>query len=78
MFFVIENVKGILSNKHFQTFMAMLDELQNAGYTMHYSLMNSMYYHIPQERYRVIVIGTRKDLQIDYHFPIRQDPYYQH
>lgn len=70
MFFVIENVKGILSNKHFQTFMAMLDELQNAGYTMHYSLMNSMYYHIPQERYRVIVIGTRKDLQIDYHFPI--------
>lgn len=48
----------------------MLEELQKAGYIVHYSLMNSMYYHIPQERYRVIVVGTRKDLQIDYHFPI--------
>ena len=27
-FFVIENVKGILSDKHFQTFMLMLDELK--------------------------------------------------
>ena len=28
-FFVIENVKGILGDKHFQTFMKMLDELKN-------------------------------------------------
>lgn len=68
-FFVIENVKGILSDKHFQTFMLMLDELKSAGYIVHYSLMNTMYYRIPQERYRVIVVGVRNDFNIDYHFP---------
>lgn len=68
-FFVIENVKGILSEKHFQTFMQMLDELKSAGYIVHYSLMNTIYYHIPQERYRVIVVGIRNDIKIDYHFP---------
>lgn len=68
-FFVIENVKGILSDKHFQTFIQMLDELKRAGYIVHYSLMNTMYYHIPQERYRVIVVGIRNDINVDYHFP---------
>lgn len=68
-FFVIENVKGILSDKHIQTFMEMLDSLKNAGYNVHYSLLNTMYYHIPQERYRVIVVGIRKDIGILYHFP---------
>ena len=43
-FFVIENVKGILSDKHFQTFMKMLDQLRNAGYVVHYQLMNAMDY----------------------------------
>lgn len=72
-FFVIENVKGILNDKHFQTFMAMLEELKSAGYIVHYSLMNTMFYHIPQERYRVIIVGIRTDIHIDYHFlsPIR-------
>lgn len=69
-FFVIENVKGILSDKHFQTFMSMLENLKKAGYIVHYSLMNTMYFHIPQERYRVIVVGIRNDINVDYHFPI--------
>lgn len=68
-FFVIENVRGILSTKHFKIFMAMLDELRDAGYVVHYQLMNAMDYHIPQERYRVIVVGIRNDLSVDYHFP---------
>lgn len=68
-FFVIENVRGILSDKHFKTFMAMLNELRNANYVVYYQLMNTMNYHIPQERYRVIVIGIRNDLSVDYHFP---------
>jgi len=68
-FFVIENVRGILSTRHFKTFMAMLGELRDAGYVVHYQLMNAMDYHIPQERYRVIVVGIRNDIPVDYHFP---------
>lgn len=68
-FFVIENVKGILSDKHFNTFMTMLEKLRDAGYVVNYQLMNSMHYHIPQERYRVIVVGFRNDIHTSYHFP---------
>lgn len=49
-FFVIENVKGILSTKHFETFMAMLEEIKVAGYVVYYQLMNAIDYHVPQER----------------------------
>lgn len=68
-FFVIENVRGILGDKHFKTFLAMLEELRDAGYVVHYQLMNTMHYHIPQERYRVIVVGIRNDISVSYHFP---------
>ena len=68
-FFVIENVKGILGDKHFQTFMKMLDQLKNAGYVVHYQLMNAMDYHVPQERYRVFVVGIRMDIDVNYQFP---------
>lgn len=68
-FFVIENVKGILGDKHFQTFMKMLDQLKNAGYVVHYQLMNAMDYHVPQERYRVFVVGIRRDIDVNYQFP---------
>lgn len=68
-FFVIENVKGILGDKHFQTFMKMLDQLKNAGYVVHYQLMNAMDYHVPQERYRVFVVGIRRNIDVNYQFP---------
>lgn len=68
-FFVIENVKGILGVKHFQTFMKILEQLKSAGYVVHYKLMNAMDYHVPQERYRVFVVGIRRDIEVNYQFP---------
>lgn len=68
-FFVIENVKGILSDKHFLTFKKMLDQLKDGGYVVHYQLMNAMDYHVPQERYRVFVVGIRNDIDVNYQFP---------
>lgn len=68
-FFVIENVKGILSDKHFPSFKKMLDQLKDAGYVVHYQLMNAANYYVPQERFRVIVVGIRNDIDIKYQFP---------
>lgn len=68
-FFVIENVKGILSDKHFKTFMDMLSLLKNAGYVVNYKLLNAMDFRIPQERYRVLVVGIRNDVGVNFHFP---------
>lgn len=49
--------------------MKMLDQLKNAGYVVHYQLMNAMDYRVPQERYRVFVIGIRRDINVNYQFP---------
>lgn len=68
-FFVIENVKGILSDKHFPTFKKMLGQLKDAGYVVHYQLMNAAHYYVPQERFRVFVVGIRNDIDVNYQFP---------
>ena len=60
-FFVIENVKGMLTlNKG-----AFVDDLINRfgenglGYTISYQLLNAADYGIPQNRYRVFFVGIR-------------------
>ena len=38
----------------------ILDELEKLGYFINYSLMNANDYEVPQNRERVIVIGSKK------------------
>lgn len=72
-FFVIENVKGIISDVHYPTFVSFLRILEDAGYIIHYKLMNAADYRIPQDRFRVFVVGFAKELNIDYQFPKELD-----
>ena len=68
-FFVIENVQGILEEKHkasLERFMFMLHE---AGYKISYELLNAADYKIPQDRFRVFFIGIRNDLTNKFVFP---------
>src|SRR5690606_40231 len=71
---VFENVRGILSIKNkdgsllIDTIVYLLENL-NPGYDVRYKLLNSSYYGVPQNRYRVIFVGFRKDLKIHYQFP---------
>ncbi len=68
-FFLIENVQGILNDKHFSTFLSFLYVLEEAGYVVNYSLLNAADYHIPQDRYRVFIVGFLKDLNSKFNFP---------
>ena len=71
---VFENVRGILSIKNkdgsllIDTIVYLLENL-NPGYNVGYKLLNSSEYGVPQQRYRVIFVGFRKDLGIHYQFP---------
>lgn len=47
-FFLIENVQGIINDKHFSTFLSFLSTLEDAGYVVSYSLLNAADYHIPK------------------------------
>ena len=69
LFFVIENVAGIISDRHFKTFQSFLCTLSEAGYCVKYSVMNAADYGVPQDRIRVFIVGTRKDLSLDFKFP---------
>lgn len=70
-------------SKHGRTFSTILNLLartvnyqetmfpydDNLGYNIHYKVLNSKNYGVPQNRERVFIIGTRPDLPNDYHFP---------
>lgn len=68
-FFVIENVQGILEEKHKESLDGFLKLLTEAGYRITYELLNAADYKIPQDRFRVFFIGIRKDLKNKYEFP---------
>ena len=69
-FFVIENVEGIISEKHFKTFMSFIEILSNCGYQVYYDLIDCSRFKIPQDRKRVFIIGIRNDLNLQYSFPL--------
>ena len=72
-FFIMENVPGMVTPRHFDAFNEFLNLFRNAGYVVKYELMNAADFQIPQERQRVIIVGIRNDLDVEYLFPTRLD-----
>lgn len=67
--FIAENVKGLLTANQKSAFPLILEEFKNSGYDVKYMVLNSVNYGVPQKRERVIIVGFRKDLNIDFSFP---------
>jgi DNA (cytosine-5)-methyltransferase 1 len=67
--FIAENVKGILTANKKSAFPLIIKEFEESGYDVKYSIMNSVNYGVPQKRERVIIVGFRKDLNVDFVFP---------
>ena len=63
-FFVMENVRGLLSMRTAQgkpVIEIILSKCTAAGYKATYSVLNAAHYGTPQLRERVFIIGVRKD-----------------
>jgi DNA (cytosine-5)-methyltransferase 1 len=69
LFFLAENVSGILADKHDRAFTNILYQMKDAGYDVAYKLLNSKNFNVPQDRKRVIIIGYREDLGGIFEFP---------
>lgn len=67
--FIAENVKGLLTANQRSAFPLILEEFINSGYDVKYKVLNSANFGVPQKRERVIIVGFRKDLKIDFVFP---------
>ena len=68
MCFIAENVKGILSANKKEAFPLIIEEFEKSGYSVTYSILNSVKCGVPQKRERVIIVGFRKDLNITFDF----------
>jgi len=68
--FVAENVKGILTLGDGAIIEAILEDFSDKGYNVFPHLVNAADYGVPQDRWRVIMLGLRKDLEItEFRFP---------
>lgn len=71
---IFENVRGLLSTKNLDgsflidSIVKTVEDL-TPGYNINYKLLRASDYGVPQQRYRVILVGIRKDLGITYDFP---------
>lgn len=68
LFFVAENVPGMLSPTHIDAFNNIKEMFRESGYNVNHQLLNANDYGVPQERKRVILVGFRNDLGIEFDF----------
>jgi len=69
--FVFENVPGIFSAGNGEHFEKITKAIRSAGYNFDHKILNSKDFGVLQDRKRVILIGWRKDLPLNYpDFPV--------
>lgn len=64
-FFLLENVKGLISHNKGETLRQILIELRSVGYYVTWKLVSSVDFGVPQMRERVYFVGVRQDLVAD-------------
>jgi DNA (cytosine-5)-methyltransferase 1 len=69
LFFVAENVPGILEPKHKEALTDIKSHFMDCGYDLYIKMLNANDYNVSQDRKRVFFIGFRKDLDVEYSFP---------
>jgi len=67
-FFVFENVAGIISPSNQEEFTKFREKLGNLDYNITYQNLNAKDYGVPQDRKRVFLVGTKKDLKTSFDF----------
>jgi DNA (cytosine-5)-methyltransferase 1 len=69
LFFVAENVEGLLSKKNKGAFSLIKSHMENAGYIVYPQILNAADYSVPQNRKRVFFVGYRYDIPTEFKFP---------
>ncbi len=68
MWFIAENVSGIRSAGT-NDFQLILNDMRTVGYKLVVNLYKAEQYGVPQTRHRVIIVGIRNDLDVEFHVP---------
>ena len=62
LFFLAENVSGMLAGRHSEALKNIIQLFKKSGYVVTYELLNTSDFGVPQDRKRVIFVGYRRDL----------------
>ena len=73
LFFLAENVEGMLAQRHSEALSNIKKLFKESGYNLSFRLINANNYNVPQDRKRVIFVGYRSDLNITFEFPEMQE-----
>lgn len=65
LFFVAENVSGMLAKRNSDAVKVFMNLFDKAGYDVNLKMLNANDFDVPEDRDRVFYIGFRKDLKID-------------
>ena len=65
--FLFENVKGLINHDNGRTWHVIHDIFEELGYDVHFRVLNSKDYGIPQNRERLYCLGFKK--KTDFRFP---------
>lgn len=77
LFFVAENVSGMLASRHAEAVNSFLGLFDMVGYDVNLKMLNAQNYDVPEDRDRIFYIGFRKDLGIknfEYPEPLEKKP----
>jgi DNA (cytosine-5)-methyltransferase 1 len=76
LFFLAENVSGMLLERHSDALNEIKELFKEAGYTLSFQMLNACDYNVPQDRKRVFFVGIRNDLGLEFQFPEPSDKHF--
>ena len=73
-----ENVRGLLNHDGGKTLQGMISVLDEIGYKVisPVNVLKAIHFHVPQKRERLILVGVRKDIDIEYTYPLPSNKIY--
>lgn len=68
-YIILENVRNLVSHDKGKTFKIVIETLEDLNYNVSHIILNALYFSVPQNRERIIIMGKRKDMGIIPDFP---------
>ncbi len=66
---LLENVVGLVHHNGGDTFETIKNSLSDAGYIVHWQVLDATMFGLPQKRNRVFIVALRKDISKSFTFP---------
>lgn len=79
--FIVENVSGMVRKNYCHLLQDQFKIFEEAGYKVKHQVLQASDYGVAQARKRIFIVGIRKDIDVEYHFPVpthgedRDNPY---